>query len=110
MAVLSAVTESTANAEVTLTIAMPPSKHRIYLRSLTITTRGADVATDVEVDVKENGTEIWSTNLRAGKVFWEFFPFPKNGPIVSREGDLTVVAGAAGADVLLKIAATYETM
>ena len=108
MANFSSVTESAANTAVTLTITMPSKKNRIVLRDLVISTRGADLATDVEVDVKNNGTEVWSMNLRAGQLFGAHIPFPKNGPIVCKEGDMTITAGAGGASVLVKIAATYE--
>jgi hypothetical protein len=108
MAVLSAVTESSANTAVTLTITMPTGKHRIYLRSLTVTTRGADLATDVEVDVDDNAVEVWSMSLRAGQIAAAHVEFPKNGPVVARAGDMTITAGAGGASVLVKIAATYE--
>jgi hypothetical protein len=110
MAVLSATTESGANAAVTLTIAMGNGKSRIFLRSLTVTTRAADIATDVEVDVKDDGTELWSLSLRAGQLFGAHVEFPKNGPVIARAGDMTVVAGAGGAAVLVKISCTYEIL
>ena len=108
MAVLSATTESAADTAVTLTIAMGNGKNRIFLRSLTVTTRGADLPDDVQIDVNDDGTEIWSMNLRSLQVFGAHISFPKNGPVIARAGDMTIVAGAAGAACIVKISCTYE--
>ena len=63
---------SAANTAKTHTITVPQAnsvKRECYIRSLTVSTQGADPASDIEVDIDDNGSTIWSVTLRRGQVF-----------------------------------------
>jgi hypothetical protein len=85
---------------------MPSTKKRIFIRHLTLTTKGADPATDVTIDIKDNGTIVYPIALRAGSVFGVNADFGKGIPI--RAGDCTIVVGAAGASCITVLGVVYE--
>jgi hypothetical protein len=103
---------SAANTAKTHTITLPKvnvnsSKlKKIFIRSLTISTSGADPANDITVAVNDNGSAVWSVELRAAQIFGGHFKFD-NYPIVIRDGNLTIVTDAAGAGCLVTVSAVY---
>ena len=104
----STVGTSSANSAKTTTITMPSNKKRIFIRNLTLTTKGADIAADVTIDIKDNGTTVWSAALRSGKVFGGIWDFNKGLPI--RNGDCTIVVAAGGAGVITVTSIIYEIL
>lgn len=101
---------SAANTAKTHTITVPRAglaKKECYIRSLTISTQGADPASDIEVDIKDNAVEIWSITLRAGQVFGCHLRFD-DAPVICRAGDCTIVTSAAGAGCLVKVSSVYS--
>ena len=103
---------SAANTAKTHTITMNGARGTLIpreclIRSLTVSTQGADPASDIEVDIKDNGTEIWSVTLRAGQVFGGHFRFD-DCPVIVRAGDCTIITSAAGAGCLVKVSAVYS--
>lgn len=98
--------ESAANTAKTHTITDESGK-QIYLNSLALSLKGADSSNDIDVDVKDNGTTIWSVTMRDGGVLGGFFDFSA-APIVIANGDLTIVTGAGGADCIVKVSVAYE--
>jgi hypothetical protein len=99
---------SGANAAQTLTITLPANKKRIFLRHLTVTTKGADVASDIDIVINDNAVAIYPIALRTGKVFGGDFDFGKGIPI--RAGDCTIVIDAGGASVVTVAGAVYEIL
>ena len=101
---------SAANTEKTHTIAVPRDnvgKRECYIRSLTVSTQGADPASDVAIDVKDNAVTVWSVTLRAGQVFGGHFRFD-DMPVICRAGDCTIVTSAAGAACIVKVSTVYS--
>lgn len=105
--VTSQVSTSAANTEKTMTIARG-NKKRIFIRTLTVTTRGGDVAADTNIIINDNGTKVWGAVLRSGKVFGGHFDFGKGLPI--RNGACTIVVDDAGANVITETSAIYEVI
>lgn len=104
----SATQDSAANTEQTLTITRGNRK-RIYLRHLTVSIQGEDHTADVTVDVKDDGVTVYSTVLRAGKVFIDDADLGDGIPI--RNGNCTIVASAAGGatnSAITTLSTTYE--
>ena len=101
---------SAANTFKTHTISVPRDnvgKRECYIRSLTVSTQGADPASDIEVDIDDNGTTIWSVTLRAGQVFGGHFRFD-DCPVIVRAGDCTITTSAAGAACVVKVSTVYS--
>lgn len=99
---------SAANTAKTHTITKLSGK-AIRLHSLTVSTRGADSATDCQVTISDNGTVVWRVSLRLAKVFGGHFNFD-SCPIPIRNGNLTIDTGAAGALCIVDVSATYEVV
>jgi hypothetical protein len=108
MAVLTANGTSSANTAQTITITMPSKRSRIYIRHLTVTTKGADIAGDVDIVVNDNGVAAFPIVLRAGAVYGVNLNFGKGIPI--RGGDCTIVIDAGGASVITVAGVIYEIL
>jgi hypothetical protein len=104
---------SAANTAKTHTIVLPTinktstKKKEIQIRSLTISTSGADIGADTGVAVQDNGTTIWNVELRSAKVFGGHFRFD-DYPITIRNGNLTIVSDAAGAGCIVTVSMVYS--
>ncbi len=106
MAVLTATGTSTANNPQTITITLPSTKSRIFIRHLTVTTKGADIAGDVDIVINDNGTAVFPIALRSGAVYGVNMDFGKGIPI--RNGNCTIVIDAGGANVVTVAGVVYE--
>jgi len=102
---------SAANTAKTHTISVPRAvggvKKECYIRSLTVSTQGADPASDIEVDIDDNGVTVWSVTLRAGQIFGGHFRFD-DMPVIARAGDCTITTSAAGASCIVKVSTVYS--
>ena len=98
--------ESTANTEKTHTPQVPTNSNVINIESLTVSTRGGDIAADVGIYIKDAGNTVWSAFLRSGQVFGAHFSnigaFPINGAI-------TVVTDDAGSNCIVVTSMVYQT-
>jgi hypothetical protein len=99
--------DSTANAAQSLAISRG-NKKRIYIKSLTISTGGADLAADCSVIIEDNDVDVWKVELRSGKVFGGHFDFGKGLPI--RNGDCDIDVDAGGAGVTTHLSVVYEVV
>ena len=106
MAVLTANGTSSANTELTVTISLPSNKSRIFIRTLTVTTKGADISGDVDIAINDNETLTYPIALRSAEVCGGHFDFGKGIPI--RGGDCTIVVDAGGASVITVVGVVYE--
>ena len=59
--------ESTADATATHALGTPGQTHWVDIKSLIISTRGADVAKDVKIEIKDAAEARWVGYLRSGK-------------------------------------------
>ena len=106
---------SAANTAKTHTVTLPKvhatsgAYREIRIHSLTVSTGGGDLSADCTISVQDNASEVWKTELRSGKVFGGNFNFG-DYPIVIRNGDLTIVTDAGGANVIVTISAVYSVM
>lgn len=101
----SVISTSAADTEKTLTISRG-NKRRIFIRNITVTTRGADIAKDVQIIVNDNAVAIWKASLRSAKVFGGAFDLGKGIPV--RDGDCTIVVDDAGASCITDTSVIYE--
>ena len=99
---------STTDAAVTVTITRPAFKRGwIMIKSITVTTKGADIAKDTDIVLNDNGVAVWAAVLRSGKVYGGHF---QDLHIPIKNGDATVVVDAAGASVVAIASVVYETL
>lgn len=98
--------DSGANAEKTHTPQIPTNTEYINIESLTISSTGGDVASDVTIEIKDAGNTVWKAALRSGKEYGRHFTnigaFPLNGT-------LTIVTAAGGASVVVTTSMIYQT-
>lgn len=106
------VGDSAANTAKTHTITQPTGNKGtkdIEIRSLTVSTAGADIAADTTISIQDNAVEIWRVELRSGKVFGGHFRFD-DYPLTIRDGDCTIVTDAAGASVIVSVSVVYNVV
>jgi hypothetical protein len=99
--------DSGANAANALTIARG-NKKRIFIKSLTVSTSGADIAADISVIIEDNDVDVWKCILRSGQVYGGHFDFGKGLPI--RNGDCDIDVSAGGALVVTTVSVVYEVV
>jgi hypothetical protein len=106
---------SAANTAKTHTITAPAVNatlgrtKEIGIRSLTVSTSGADPANDITVTISDNGVAIWAVELRSAQVFGGHFRFD-DYPVICRAGDCTIDTDAAGASCLVHVSAVYTVI
>jgi hypothetical protein len=82
---------------------------KILIHSITVTTKGADIAADVGILLtKVSSSETWNAEMRSGKVFGAHFPFPH--PIDCGHGNVTITTDAGGAGVVVTTSVQYEVI
>ena len=106
--------DSSANTAQTVTISALArqtggSSKRYKIHSVTVTTKGADLAADIGILITTGYGFTWNAELRSGKVFGFdkiFGPFGLDcGP-----GATTVVVDAGGASVVTTCSVHYEVI
>jgi hypothetical protein len=104
--------DSAANTAKTHTITAPAvnsgtsKKKKVVIHSITVSTKGADIAADVGVLLTKANGETWNVELRSGKVFGGHFNF--DHPIDCGHGDVTITTDAGGASVVVTTSVVYE--
>jgi hypothetical protein len=102
--------DSSANAAQTVTITPPVRttggrRKKLVIHSITVTTKGGDIAADVGILVTANG-DTWNAELRSAKVFGGHFDF--SHPIDCGFVAATVTVDAGGASVVTTCSVQYE--
>lgn len=97
---------SSANTAKTTTITKKAGRD-LYLRHLTVTTKGADIAGDIDIVINDNAVAKYPVALRSGAVYGINMNFGDPG-IPINDGDCTIVVDAGGANVVTVTSAIYE--
>lgn len=98
--------ESSANTSKTHTPQVPTNTEYINFESLTISTRGADVAADVGIAIKDGSNTVWKAWLRSGQVFGAHFA---NIGTIPFKGVMTIVTDQGGSSVVVVTSCVYQT-
>lgn len=92
--------ESTADAAATHAISIPTGTNLVTFQSLTISTRGADIAADVKVAITVNAREVWIAWLRSGQIHGGHFANIGDIAVDGKALGITTVAGGASCIVV----------
>ena len=98
--------ESTADATGTHALGKPGNTHWVDIKSLTIGTRGADVAKDVKIEIKDGAEARWVGYLRSAKEFGKEF---SDIGMVKMTDAFTIVTSAAGAAAITLVSCVYSS-
>jgi len=97
---------SSANSPQTITITKSTGVSRIFIRHITVATKGGDVSADIDIVLNDNAVAKWATAYRSAKIFGGTFDLGKGFPIV--DGDATIVIDSGGAGVITVASIIYE--
>ena len=97
--------ESTADATGTHALGTVGQTYWVDIKSLTISTRGADVAKDVKIEIKDASEARWVGYLRSGKEFGKEF---SDIGMVKMTDAFTIVTSAVGAAGIAVVSCVYS--
>ncbi len=100
--------ESAVNTAKTHTLDTPSTTDWVDIKSLTITTRGGDIAADISIKIQDNGVDRWIAWLRSGKIYGAHFS--DIDVIKLNSGVLQIVTAAGGADVVVVVSCVYKSL
>ena len=103
---LTYTSESTANATKTHILNIPGKTKWVDVKSLTISTRGADVAADISITIQDDGAPRWKVWLRSAQIFGGHFP--NIGVIPLSSGKMKIVTAAGGSGVIVTVSCVYK--
>ena len=100
--------ESGANAAGTHSISVPTGTNYVYFKSLTVSTRGADIGADVKIAITDGGRERWIAYLRSGQVHAAHFNDIGKIILANTPSSLGITTGAGGAGCIVVTSAVVE--
>ena len=100
--------ESAADAAASHSISVPTGTTVADFKSLTVSTRGADLAADIKIAITDGGRERWIAYLRSGQIHAAHFSDIGNIILANTPSTLGITTGAGGAGCIVVTSAVVD--
>lgn len=108
MALRNITGESGVDAAAEHSVPIKSDTNRVDFDSLTISTRGADIAADVKIAIKDGNRERWVAYLRSAQIFGGHFN--DIGEIIITNGSCSIETSSGGGSVIVVVSAVCNVL